>query len=151
MLIDTDEYFAFNYYDDNEGPPTWCKKNETCAVEYKKGIEDGTHVRTKLDPSPRATVAEHIAKHVDVTFDTVDKPCVIFSRYLFISKEKDNENHPMGLLDPEFNVTLFHTFRYQFRAPLWSLQMGKPIVDVSRYNGQDIGNPHRPLGHLCTG
>jgi hypothetical protein len=151
MLIDTDEYFAFNYYDEKEGPPTWCKKNETCASEYKRAISGESHVRTKLDRSPAATVAQYIAKHVDLQFDTVDKPCIIFGRYLFVSNREGNTNEIQKGLDPDFNATLFHTFRYQYRSPLWSMQMGKPIIDASRYKGQYINNVHRPLGGLCTG
>jgi len=151
LLVDIDEYFAFNYYDEGEGEPTWCKKNETCAQEYAKSIDDGSHYRAKLDRSPAATVAEHIAKHVDSQFDTVDKPCIIFSRYLFVSNRESDRKEIQNGLDADFNATLFHTFRYRYRAPLWTYQLGKSMVDVSRYNGQGINNIHRPLGGLCTG
>ena len=151
LLVDIDEYFAFNYYDEGEGEPTWCKKNETCAQEYAKSIDDGSHYRAKLDRSPAATVAEHIAKHVDSQFDTVDKPCIIFSRYLFVSNRESDRNEIQKGLDADFNATLFHTFRYRYRASLWTYQLGKSMVDVSRYNGQGINNIHRPLGGFCTG
>ena len=151
ILIDTDEYLAFNYYDEQEGPPTWCTKNDTCAKEYAKSIKDGTHPRTQLDRSPTATVAEHIDKHgVDRHYDGVEKPCVIFGRYLFVSKESSRREIQRGL-GSGFNATLFHTFRYRYRSPLLSYQLGKSIVDVSRYDGRDLNNIHRPIGNLCTG
>jgi len=153
LLVDTDEYLAFNYYDEQEGPPTWCKKNVTCAKDYLKSIEDGTHLRTKLDRSPAATVAEHIDKHVDEQFDKVDKPCIIFGRYLFVSKDSSSSSgrEIQRGVDPDFNATLFHTLRYRHRSSLSSFQLGKPIVDVSRYDGRDLNNIHRPLGGMCTG
>ena len=157
VLIDTDEYLAFNYYDEQEGPPTWCNrpgpKWANCAEDYAKSIEDGTHPRTKLDRSTAATVAEHIDKHgVDKNYDGVDKPCVIYGRYLFVSKESSSSGEEIQRgLDSEFNATLFHTFRYRYRASLSTYQLGKSIVDVSRYDGRTLANIHRPLGDLCTG
>jgi hypothetical protein len=41
--------------------------------------------------------------------------------------------------------------RYRQRSSLSSMQLGKSIVDVSRYDGRDIENVHRPLGGMCTG
>ena len=152
ILIDTDEYLAFNYYDEQEGPPTWCKQNDTCAKEYAKSIKDGTHPRTQLDRSPTATVAEHIGKHgVDKHYDGVEKPCVIFGRYLFVSKESSSRREIERGLGAGFNAASFHTFRYRYRSPLSSYQLGKSIVDVSRYDGRDLNNIHRPIGNLCTG
>lgn len=151
LFIDTDEYFVFNYYDEKEGPPTWCKKNATCVLDYEKSIKDGSHIRAQLDRSPTATVAEHIEKHgADKYFDNIDKPCIIYGRYLFVSKESSRGEIQRGV-DSEFNATLFHTLRYRHRAPLSTYQLGKPIVDVSRYDGSDVPNPHRILGNLCTG
>ncbi len=153
LLVDTDEYLAFNYYDEQEGAPTFCKKNATCAEEYAKSIEDGTHLRTKLDRSPTATVAEHISKRVDILFDTADKPCIIFGRYLFVSKDSNSNSREeiQKGVDSDFNAMLFHTLRYRQRSSLSSMQLGKSIVDVSRYDGRDIENVHRPLGGMCTG
>eukprot|EP00956_Cyclotella_meneghiniana_P034816 scaffold108432_cov72-Cyclotella_meneghiniana.AAC.2 len=155
VLIDTDEYLAFNHYDEQEGPPTWCsRKGEkaSCAEDYAKSIQDGTHPRTLLDRSPTATIAEHIGKHgVDKNYDGVDKPCVIFGRYLFVSKDSSSREEIQRGLDSDFNATLFHTYRYRYRAPLSTHDLGKSIVDVSRYDGRDLNNTHRPLGELCTG
>lgn len=151
LLVDIDEYLAFNYYDEGEGEPSWCKSNKTCAQEYAKSIDDGSHYRAKLDRSPAATVAEHIAKHVDSQFDTEDKPCIIFSRYIFVSNRESERNEIQKGLDVDFNATLFHTFRYRYRPSLTTIQLGKAMIDVSRYGGQDINNIHRPLGGLCTG
>ncbi len=155
VLIDTDEYLAFNHYDEQEGPPTWCSrkgKKPSCGEDYAKSIKDGTHPRSKLDTSPTATVAEHIGKHgVDKNWDGVDKPCIVFGRYLFVSKESSSREEIQRGLDSDFNATLFHTLRYRYRAPLSTYQLGKSIVDVSRYDQKEIQNPHRPLGNLCTG
>ncbi len=158
VLIDTDEYLAFNHYDEQEGPPTWCSRKgqkPSCGEDYAKSIKDGTHPRSKLDRSPTATVAQHIDKHgVDINWDGVDKPCIIFGRYLFVSKESSSREEIQRGLDSDFNATFFHTLRYRYRAPLSTYQLGKSIVDVSRYDEKEIPrnpNPHRPLGNLCTG
>ena len=151
MLIDTDEYFAFNYYDEKEGAPTSCRKNVTCAQEYEKKIWDGSHVRAKLDRSPSATVAEHIYNRVDGVFDVLDKPCIIFGRYLFVSSKEIDQEEIQKDVEPEFNTSYFHTLRYFHRYPLSDYQLGKPIIDVSRYDGMDIFNPHRPSLDSCTG
>jgi len=152
LLVDTDEYLAFNYYDEQEGAPTFCEKNATCAGEYAKSIEDGTHLRTKLDRSTTATVAEHISKRIDsLFFDTPEKPCIIFARYLFVSKESNSREEIQRGVDSDFNATLSHTLRYRQRSSLSNMQLGKSIVDVSRYDGRHIDNVHRPLGGMCTG
>eukprot|EP00956_Cyclotella_meneghiniana_P013900 scaffold20384_cov72-Cyclotella_meneghiniana.AAC.3 len=149
LIADTDEYLAFNYYDEKEGPPVWCKKNATCEQEYAKSIHDGSHIRTKFDQSPSATVAEHIDKHGADRWQ-VHKPCIIYGRYLFVSKESSGEEIRRGV-DSEFNASLFHTLRYRYRAPLSSYQLGKCMVDVSRYDGREVPNPQRIMGDLCTG
>ena len=148
-LLDTDEYLAFNYYDNNEGAPSWCKGNITCARIYKQTIENKTNKRTKLSQSASATVAEYIHKEHDTLFDETEKPCIIFSRYLFLSQDTDKDIQ-QGL-DPGFNATLFHTLRYRYRTSLSKLQLGKAIVDTSRYKGQEIHSIHRPLDNDCTG
>ena len=151
LIADTDEYLAFNHYDEKEGPPVWCKKNATCEQEYAKSIHDGSHIRTKFDQSPSATVAEHIDKHgADRLPWQVHKPCIIYGRYLFVSKESSGEEIRRGI-DSEFNTSLFHTLRYRYRAPLSSYQLGKCMVDVSRYDGREVPNPHRIMKDLCTG
>ena len=160
LLIDTDEYFAFNHYDEKEGAPTFCgslrkgKLNKTCAKQYETSIDDGSNKRTKLSRSSAATVAEHIYKHVDDDFEMADKPCVIFSRYLFVSDKESNREEIQKGLDSDFNATLFHTFRYRYRTPFWdwySTQNGKPMIDVSRYGGEKVWNCHRPLLNKCLG
>ena len=150
LLIDTDEYLAFNHYEEHEGEPSWCKKNISCAEEYTKSIKDGTHLRTKLDRAPSATAAEHIDRQIDEQFDNPDKPCVIFSRYLFVSKESNMEEIQREV-GRDFNATFFHTMRYRYRTPLSKMELGKSMIDVSRYDGRDITNVHRPLGDMCTG
>ena len=149
LLLDTDEYLAFNYYDDNEGAPSWCKKNTECANNYKQTIKYKTNKRTKLSHSASATVAQYINKQHDTMFDETEKPCIIFSRYLFFSQDTDKDIQ-QGV-DPGFNATLFHTLRYRYRTRLSSIQLGKAIVDASRYKGQHIYNVHRPLENDCTG
>lgn len=73
------------------------------------------HIRTRLDRSPAATVAQHINRHVDTFFDAAGKPCIIFSRYLFVSKEMRKVNSStdkmqIQSISPGFNVSLFHRF-----------------------------------------
>jgi len=51
----------------------------------------------------------------------------------------------------DFNATFFHTMRYRYRTPLSKMELGKSMIDVSRYDGRDITNAHRPLGDMCTG
>lgn len=153
-FVDTDEYVTFNHYDElnGEGPPTWCSKgNSTCEEEYKTSIRDGSHHRTKLDES--TTAAQHIHSHADEAFDNIDKPCLVFARYLFISKDiGPGDYNIQDEVDDEFNTTLFHTLRYRYRTSLREQQVnGKALVDVSRYDGQNVHNPHRVLGDKCSG
>jgi len=155
--LDVDEYLAFNYHDKHEGLPSHCKGNTTCERDYARAIEDGTHYRARLDES--STAAEHIDRHHDGEFDNPDKPCVMIARFLFVSKECDPEENDIqrGLIDDDdddggggFNASMFHTLRYRYRT-LHPQRNGKSIIDVSRYDGRHVLNPHRLLGKLCTG
>jgi hypothetical protein len=162
MVIDTDEYLAFNYYDPLEGGPSWCKKNVTCNKEYLDTIRKWTHFRTKLNQS--ATAAEYIAKNleqkapsgvnsrfsVDDKFNNPDKPCIVLSRYLFVSKERDREEIQRGV-DEGFNATNFNTLRFRHRTSLAQAQVGKSIVDASRSDWNLVKNIHRLYKHKCTG
>mmetsp|Transcript_34442 Transcript_34442/g.70454 ORF Transcript_34442/g.70454 Transcript_34442/m.70454 type:complete len:450 (-) Transcript_34442:107-1456(-) len=162
-VIDTDEYLAFNYYDPLERGVTWCVNNATCDEEYLDTIRGGTHFRTKLNQS--ATAAEYIAKNVgqkvpsgvnprlssvDDKFDNPDEPCIVLSRYLFVSKESDKEGIQRGV-DEGFNATNFNTLRFRHRSSLAVAQTGKCIVDASRSPSNLIKGPHRLYGKECTG
>ena len=148
-VVDTDEYIAFNYYDELEDPPSFCRGNTTCEEEYLKSIKDGTNKRMKLDNA--STVADIIHGHTDEQFHVPETPCIVISRYLFVAKESEEEEKMIELLPTEFNTSFFDTLRYPYRACLNCPQQGKSIVDVSRYDGRYIPNPHRLLGTLCTG
>ena len=154
IAVDIDEYIAFNHYDENEGKPSSCYGNETCDEMYLKSIRDGTNKRTKFNNI--STAAEYINSHADGLFDVPDTPCIVIGRFLFVSKEIANNNNigrrkELDNIPNEFNISNFHTLRYQYRASLNSPQQGKSIVDVSRYDGRFIPNPHRLLGDNCTG
>ncbi len=136
MMIDVDEYLAFNFYEESE------KKSSS---DYNV-----TNTRSEINESPPETMAE-VVKHWDID---PKLPCVTFARYLFTSTETFGDNstelpHQL-LLHPGFNASLFHTLRYRQRAPLNGQQAGKSIIDASRYNGAPINNPHR-IPKLCTG
>lgn len=162
-VIDTDEYLAFNYYDPLERTTTWCINNATCDEEYLDTIRSGTHFRTKLNQS--ATAAEYIAKNVeqrvpsgvdprlssvDDKFNNPDEPCIVLSRYLFVSKESDIKEIQRGV-DEGFNATNFNTLRFRHRASLAEAQVGKCIVDASRSEWNLILGPHRLYRNRCTG
>lgn len=155
-VVDTDEYVAFNYYDELEGPPSFCQiataqgliTNTACEEAYLKQIRDGTHFRTKLEQS--STAAEFISRHLDAQFDNPEKPCLLLSRYLFVSKESEREDIQQEI-GKGFNSSLFHTLRYHYRTPLNLSQLGKCIVDVSKYDGRAVRSPHILLGYMCTG
>eukprot|EP00984_Skeletonema_dohrnii_P032998 scaffold28279_cov83-Skeletonema_dohrnii-CCMP3373.AAC.1 len=133
MIIDADEYLAFNYYDDSE----------------QKSSENNT--RSQLDQQSSPVTMADVVSHWDID---PKLPCVTFARYLFVSTETedgDGEELPhQSLVHPDFNVSLFHTVRCRQRAPLTSPQVGKSIVDASRYDGSPIDNPHH-FRTLCTG
>ena len=146
IVVDTDEYVAFNYHDELEGPPTWCRgNNSTCGEQYLKSIRDGTNIRSKLGNS--STVADIIQSHSDPQFHDANKPCILLSRYLFVSQESEVGQN----IGKDFNTSSFHTLRYRHRAPLGNYQRGKCIVNVAYYDGRGIGSPHRVWGDLCTG
>ena len=149
IVVDTDEYIAFNYYDESEGPPTWCRGNSSCGEQYLRSIRDGTNIRSKLGAS--ATVADIIQSHSDLQFHDPNKPCILLSRYLFVSQESSEMEEIQGRIDTDFNASYFHTLRYRHRASLGNFQRGKCIVNVAYYDGRGIGSPHRLLGNLCTG
>uniref|UniRef100_A0A7S2PI85 Glycosyltransferase family 92 protein n=1 Tax=Skeletonema marinoi TaxID=267567 RepID=A0A7S2PI85_9STRA len=133
MMIDADEYLAFNYYDDSE----------------QKSTENNTRSQL-LDQSSPVTMADVVSQ-----WDIDPKlPCVTFARYLFVStdtQDDDGKDLPQQLLGhPDFNAALFHTLRYRQRNPLKSPQAGKSILDASRYDRSPIDNPHR-VKRLCTG
>ena len=161
MIIDTDEYLAFNYYDPKEGPTTWCENNSTCNEEYLATIRSGAHFRAKLNQS--ATAAEFIAKNVhqkvpsgvnprlasvDDKFDNPDEPCIVLSRFLIGSKDIDKSEIQRGV-DKGFDARNFHTLRFRYRG-LYP-QVGKCIVDASRSPRFMIRGPHRLYKRQCTG
>ncbi len=136
VMIDADEYLAFNYYDDSE---------KISSSDYNV-----SNTRSRLNQSPPDTMAD-VVSNWDID---PNLPCVTFARYLFVSTETevdDSKEVPhQVVVHPEFNATLFHTLRYRQRAPLNSmLQPGKSIVDASRYDGSPITNPHK-IKSLCT-
>ena len=148
FVTDTDEYIAFNYYDELEGPPTLCRGNSTCEEDYLKSTRDGTNMRSKLAAS--TTVADIIQSHSDGQFHNPNKPCILLSRYLFVSKRSEVDESQMGVGEG-FDASDFHTLQYHHRASLGSIQRGKCIVNVAYYYGREIGGVHRLLGDLCTG
>eukprot|EP00986_Skeletonema_menzelii_P012984 scaffold7348_cov144-Skeletonema_menzelii.AAC.6 len=136
MMIDADEYLAFNFYDESEN---------NSSLEYNV-----SNTRSEINQSPPDTMAD-VVSHWDID---PKLPCVTFARYLFVSKETFDDNiiempHQL-LLHPGFNASLFHTLRYRQRAPLNGQQAGKSIIDASRYDGTPITNPHR-IPKLCFG
>lgn len=165
LMIDTDEYLAFNYYHQSENPATWCHGNSTCEREYKDTIRSGTHFRTKLNQY--GTAAEYISKSmeqqvpigvnpglagVDINFNIPHQPCIVIDRYLITSKESDKEKIQLGV-DKGFDATKFSSLRFLHRI-ISKPQIGKCIVDSSRSKKSLINNPHRLYkkpGEGCTG
>ena len=143
ILIDTDEYLAFNHYDDKEDEPGHCRGNTTCIQDFDQSIKRGTNIRTKLGQFK--TVAEYIRRQNDYMFMEAEKPCVVLPRFLYPSLEfGDDLQLPTG-----FNTSDFHTLRFRHRGG-FNLQLGKDIIDVSRMNKFKISQPHR-INEECTG
>ena len=95
-VIDTDEYLAFNRFDELEGAQSWCKGNATCEKIYLKSIRDGNNIRVNMTGTTAAEVMDNYPEALryqdrgvwnDVTYDNPDKPCILLSRYVFVSKE----------------------------------------------------------------
>jgi hypothetical protein len=141
MIIDADEYLAFNYYENSEKPST-------------SSVYRASGTRSQLDQSSSVTMAD-VINHWDLD---PGLPCVTFARYVFVSIEKEEKHDGDGkdqrpqqspVHPTDFNTTLFHTLRYRQRRPLTAPQAGKSIVDASRYDGSPVTNPHR-IKNLCT-
>ena len=147
MLIDVDEFLTFNYYGKNESPIVRHLTRNNGGSQDASSIKDASH-RGRFAISE--TAAEHIASGADHLFDPSEKPCLIFSRPLFTSTESPG-NITQRMMPPGFNATFFHTLKYHQRTPLQNRFFGKAIVDVSRYDGREVKNPHRPVGELCYG
>ena len=144
VLIDADEYLTLNYYDEVE------KKSPEYNVSSTRG-----QLLSSLDQEQSSSSLAEVLSHWEGIPKGKESACVTFGRYLFVSKEEDNvgdsKELPMSTdHDDDFNTTLFHTLRYHQRVSLTSSQLGKSIVDASRYDDSPIDNPHRPK-ELCTG
>jgi hypothetical protein len=111
-------------------------------------MRDGTNMRSKLAAS--TTVADIIQSHSDAQFHNPNKPCILLSRYLFVSKRSEVDESQMGV-EKDFDASYFHTLQYRHRASLGSIQRGKCVINVAYYDGREIGGVHRLLGDLCTG
>jgi hypothetical protein len=93
VMVDTDEYVAFNYYDKREGRPWWCKKERegglsSCQQDYVNSIRNGTHVWGRLAES--STVAEHIASAADGIFDLYLNRLASFLLGIWLYRRKVN-------------------------------------------------------------
>ena len=170
MIIDTDEYIAFNHYDPTEGIPWHCSNLETgnqtnrsamiqtCAQQYHRRQVS----RTKGDPrtrlptigKPNSTVAHYFARQFGNITDWVPehaRPCTVLPRNLFGAQESsDNDTAPSTFHHH------FDTLRYRQHGPWQNNMAGKSIVDVSKYNPlkaeYKVRNPHKVLpGDLCNG
>ena len=49
-----------------------------------------------------------------------------------------------------FDPKAFHTLRYRKHEPKQARRPGKSIVDVSRYDGRRIDNPHDTMTNACS-
>lgn len=132
MMIDVDEYLAFNYLDEAE---------KEAVKKQELNVSD---TRIQLDNQSSSTTIADVVSRWDIDQDLA---CVTFARYLVPSKEDGTSSI---FHHSDFNATLFHTLRYRRRVPLRSPQPGKSIVDASRYDNNPIDNPHR-IKSLCTG
>ena len=155
-VVDADEYVGFNYYDPNEGPPWWCKNRQDqypnvtqCELEYVNDIRTKKHPRSKLPLlETGVTAAAHIASGVDFMYDASEPACIVFSRITVGAKESNPDDVKRGVPDG-FDPMLFHTLRYRKREVLQNSLPGKSFVDVSRYDGRVVANPHRPIVRKC--
>lgn len=163
ILVDVDEYLAFNHFDELEGSPQWCKEEEVqCKEIYMEARRNGTHIRSHLGASTAAEIMhshESILRnqnigiwnliHYDTPF-VIEKPCIMLARYLVISRESEL-GEIQEQIGKEFNVSSFQTLRYRYRARVDAPQIGKTIINAKYYDGRMANGPHRVLGEMCTG
>jgi len=158
-LIDIDEYISFNHFDELESASTWCDKKEKekdtsmCGEEYESFILPRMNMRAKMENI--STVADIIRSGRDDQFHKPDKPCILLARYLFSSQEQNATTNKiqLGVVADGFNISYFHTLRYQHRASLQKPQWGKAIMNVAYYRGDKVVSPHRLFNdpRVCTG
>lgn len=158
-VIDADEYLAFNHFDREEGAPSWCKGDATCQETYLKSIRDGNNIRTNMTGTTAVEIMDNYPealRHQDkgvwneVTYDNPDKPCILLSRYVFVSKEDNMGHSEPGVDDKKLNASRFHTLHYHYRASLNAAQIGKCMINAKHYDDRPIESPHRVLGDQCT-
>ena len=158
-VIDVDEYLALNFFDEGEGAPSWCKGNSTCQKTYLASIRHGNNIRTNMTGATAAEIMDNYPEALRyqdkgvwnaVTYDNPEKPCVMLSRYVFVSQEDNVDPTEPGVDSEYFNASRFHTLNYHYRASLKAPQRGKCMINAKYYDGRPIGNPHRMLGDQCT-
>ena len=110
----------------------------------------GTTAVEIMDNYPEALRYQDKGVWNDVTYDNPDKPCILLSRYIFVSKEDNMGHSEPGVDDKKLNASRFHTLHYHYRALLNDAQIGKCIVNAKHYGDRPIVSPHRLLGDQCT-
>jgi hypothetical protein len=132
MIIDTDEYVVFNHY-------------------LKSERERVHNPRAHLPRVGTTTVAEYILQQTQRNDSSVwtSFPCIVFPRMLIGSRDSTpkevSSQVPHGL-DP----VSFHTMRYRYHELPKNITVpGKSFVDVSRYYGTRVPNPHAVLHLAC--
>jgi hypothetical protein len=76
-------------------------------------------------------------------------PCIVFPRILFGSLESKSEEI-YSKVPPGLDPLSFSTMRFRFhQLPKNITVPGKSFVDVSRYHGTRVRNPHNVLGPAC--
>jgi hypothetical protein len=136
MLTDTDEYIVFNNYFERE--------------EAQNKTHNSQDLRFNLPKVEHSTVSDYIAKALKngkACWSSL--PCDVLPRLTFGSLESSAQqiaaNVPAG-----FQALSFNTMRFRFHEDpaKKGRDIGKSIIDVTRWNGQFPGGPHR-INDLC--
>jgi len=132
MIIDTDEYVVFNNY----------LKSET---------EEANDPRAMMPKVGNRTIAEYILQQNQSNDSSIWNtfPCIVFPRMLIGSMESDS-TQVSSQVPHGFDPLSFNTMRFRYyELPQHITAPGKSFVDVSRYHGTRVPNPHAVLALSC--
>lgn len=145
MFLDTDEYIAFNNYDDKRSNDTYSKYDDSA----KETVEQLN--LTYRHPEAIASFLHRnqhgLNKQLDYSY------CMYLPRVQHAAIEVlPSTNQSLALPLTFHEQDDFYTFRYPIHANADdSKLLGKSIVDVQHTNPNVIGNPHRINLNECYG
>jgi len=137
MLTDTDEYIVFNNYFERE-----VAQNKT---------QNSQDLRFNLPKIGHLTVSEYIAKAVKIGKACWSSlPCDVLPRLTFGSFESSAQQVAANV-PPGFHALSFNTMQFRFHEDPAKKgnDIGKSIIDVTRWDGLFPAGPHRINNNCC--